>query len=42
MQESDRLAKIDAARERGFFGNTQLTIEGPEVLNILRALAGKA
>jgi hypothetical protein len=41
-QESDRLTKIDAARERGFFGNTQLTVEGWEVLNVLHALAGKA
>jgi hypothetical protein len=41
-QEADRLTKIDVARERGFFGNTQLTIEGSEVFNALRALAGKA
>jgi hypothetical protein len=41
-QEADRLTKIDAARERGFFGNAQLTIEGAEVLNVLHALAGKA
>ena len=41
-QESDRLTQIKDSRKRGFFGSTQLTVEGPEVLNLLRALAGKA
>jgi hypothetical protein len=41
-QEADRLTKIDVARERGFFGSTQLTLQGAEALNTLRALAGQA